>query len=1416
MAVADDPSKSGEQPGGFYGLVTRFPWLFAVLMPLLCIVLLLAGFLTADTNKRIHSIWAETKGKYYDAETYSDDVTAVLSSSSTFLAIAKDRAGGNMFTSAKLQHIVDRMNEAEATTVTMKVGGTDQTFTYQDVCTNTDGDLPYYAPCVRVTPMDMWMEAANWDANAKAWWYDEGVAPAVIEGVILYTLAAGMASIENSNTTLHGTNVLSRCGHMAGYGLGKGMPFSHTGTIPQLAGFVNLGGDDACSSCYTYMQAVKATQVTNLMAGGFTEQAANEYLFVNAVSRILVSSLKGPDVTALLTNLVTLATDDPCVTNTTLTCNTCNTNENLTFTDIVDGTYRKYGSVNCKLALMSHVNSTGHSVPLHEYTDADGETVDLAGVGDLFGGAYDMGPSPTSLSATQFATLRATWDGTYPTAPDGTYGGYYKWAENFLTMYAGSYSTVKDDEKPGGAYNYTDIFPAWYAYPPNGDPWHINAQGQYQRQFNQGRAKFMDYPTYTYPPTGGVYGGDGKGGTPLAPQTAAGVDLDEAEVLKLGSGYIYGIDEGKYGAVSKHLTMGGTTPPVDEYQCQSYSRMKEDFGVYKFSMDDSNAACANPLTEVKGIQSLYLWRRPKYIMQRVANASRPGGAVTGMTEAEAEELLIKWKEAFTDAWTAGFDDSSQAVQYVGFADDAGGIGSFGQVLADLTTSSGPLTAISYGVLILFSAALMYGRERQHSRVVAGFFGALFSIVAFGGALGLTSLCGMQLQLVQTWTLPFLMVGIGVDDMYIITLAINKAHSTSAGTFVETMKEVFVPVTMTSLTNLGMFAIMAVTVAVPATYETAYTAMMAIGLLWSTMLTAYPAVMYLDLKRQERGATAPPAGTEDEISLEQGMFYSKIYKPMLTNKIFHCVVLLVALAFVGVSAYGLTDIPIGIGTKEFFEDGTREASYSKAQEELFPTWPASISWGNIDYTDPKSQLHMMKQLEAVASTSHVDASVSTDKLWIAKLALWGSTVCDDGPGKCGADFTAPGGNTCTSTWVPVTGDFAAYSGLRFSDYETPEDPPTKMTVNGVAVTNPKHLGQYGVCVTGKRLRGVMTSPTGSQCMSGLATANDDVKYCPVFAPSATTSYTDADFQYCMGKWRLENSGGSYNYKSYADDGITRTSDEPEMPIPVTTGPTMYAIGLTSHSKYVDFIKEVRAACDDDETAPWYTDSSVRAGCWVHGIPVDYWTQYLDIESFLIKLCVGAVFAGVVIAALFLAFDLIVGSNSNSESSVPTKLLAALSGGLLIGMTSGLSLLCVVGICCLAGVNLSVFSIMSYLMSVGYAVEFAVHIVHRFMTAPAEVGDAGARVEFAMDFLFLPCFMAFISSLAGIVVMGFAPAAFVVKYFFTPLIVCMVVTFFFGCVFLPVFLQYMSFGCCSVGASAKLSKRPSISKLASTDL
>jgi hypothetical protein len=50
-------------------------------------------------------------------------------------------------------------------------------------------------------------------------------------------------------------------------------------------------------------------------------------------------------------------------------------------------------------------------------------------------------------------------------------------------------------------------------------------------------------------------------------------------------------------------------------------------------------------------------------------------------------------------------------------------------------------------------------------------------------------------------------GLGVDDMYIVLIALKKQQGYGKEEFIRALQDVIVPISMTSLVNASMFAIM---------------------------------------------------------------------------------------------------------------------------------------------------------------------------------------------------------------------------------------------------------------------------------------------------------------------------------------------------------------------------------------------------------------------------------------------------------------------------------------------------------------------------------------------------------------------------------------------------------------------------------
>jgi hypothetical protein len=115
--------------------------------------------------------------------------------------------------------------------------------------------------------------------------------------------------------------------------------------------------------------------------------------------------------------------------------------------------------------------------------------------------------------------------------------------------------------------------------------------------------------------------------------------------------------------------------------------------------------------------------------------------------------------------------------------------------------------------------------------------------------------------------------------------------------------------------------------------------------------------------------------------------------------------------------------------------------------------------------------------------------------------------------------------------------------------------------------------------------------------------------------------------------------------------------------------------------------------------------------------------------------------------------------------------------------------VVGLCALGKIQISGFTAISCVVSTGLAVEYAVHITHRFLLSPQ--GSGKERIDASMQWLFTPNALAFLTSMVGVLMMALSKFKFVRIQFFEPLCCAVGISYFFGGIALPCLLGCMSF-------------------------
>ncbi|XP_004676600.1 PREDICTED: Niemann-Pick C1-like protein 1 [Condylura cristata] len=238
----------------------------------------------------------------------------------------------------------------------------------------------------------------------------------------------------------------------------------------------------------------------------------------------------------------------------------------------------------------------------------------------------------------------------------------------------------------------------------------------------------------------------------------------------------------------------------------------------------------------------------------------------------------------------------------------------------------PIFAISYIVIFLYISLALgsyssWNRVLVDSKVTLGLGGVVVVLGSVMAAMGFFSYLGIPSSLVILQVVPFLVLAVGADNIFIFVLEYQRlprepeeqreAHIGRA------LGRVAPSMLLCSLSEAICFFLGALT-PMPAVRTFALTSGFAVLLDFLLQMTAFVALLSLDSKRQEASRmdvcccvrsqklTAP--GQSEGFLLR---FFRKFYTPILLHKVTRGVVVLVFVALFGMSLYFMCNINVGL-------------------------------------------------------------------------------------------------------------------------------------------------------------------------------------------------------------------------------------------------------------------------------------------------------------------------------------------------------------------------------------------------------------------------------------------------------------------------------------------------------------------------
>eukprot|EP00058_Branchiostoma_floridae_P027499 XP_002612990.1 hypothetical protein BRAFLDRAFT_74780 [Branchiostoma floridae] len=286
-------------------------------------------------------------------------------------------------------------------------------------------------------------------------------------------------------------------------------------------------------------------------------------------------------------------------------------------------------------------------------------------------------------------------------------------------------------------------------------------------------------------------------------------------------------------------------------------------------------------------------------------------------------------------------------------------------LAALTTRVIPLFSITFTVLITFSILSCMMLDMVRTKPWLGMLGVLSAGMAIVASMGLCLYCGVKFNSVVA-AMPFLALGIGVDDLFVMLAAWRKTHPGGSveDRMGDTYAEAAVSITITTVTDGLAFGIGAIT-PIPAVRAFCIFTLTAVLFDYLFQITFFGACMVY-IGHREKGnrhaMTCMRVPTPKEAKGRSGcframctgnamagvgekgeyhdsdhavmVFFRKHFGPFITKWWVKVIVLLIYGAYLGCAIWGCTQVRQGIRLSRLAADDSYVVDFYDKQDQYY--------------------------------------------------------------------------------------------------------------------------------------------------------------------------------------------------------------------------------------------------------------------------------------------------------------------------------------------------------------------------------------------------------------------------------------------------------------------------------------------------
>uniref|UniRef100_A0A672ZNR9 SSD domain-containing protein n=1 Tax=Sphaeramia orbicularis TaxID=375764 RepID=A0A672ZNR9_9TELE len=254
---------------------------------------------------------------------------------------------------------------------------------------------------------------------------------------------------------------------------------------------------------------------------------------------------------------------------------------------------------------------------------------------------------------------------------------------------------------------------------------------------------------------------------------------------------------------------------------------------------------SGPLLSAQALQTMFQLMTPKQMFEHFRGYEEVSHI--NWNEEKAAAILEAWQRRYSEAvlQSVAANSSQKVLTFT--------TTTLEDILKSFSNISVIRVASGYLLMLAYACLTMLRWDCAKSQGAVGLAGVLLVTLSVAAGLGLCSLLGISFNAATTQVLPFLALGVGVDDVFLLAHAFSETGQNKRIPFEdrtgECLKRTGASVALTSISNVTAF-FMAALIPIPALRAFSLQAAVVVVFNFAMVLLIFPAILSMDLYRRE--------------------------------------------------------------------------------------------------------------------------------------------------------------------------------------------------------------------------------------------------------------------------------------------------------------------------------------------------------------------------------------------------------------------------------------------------------------------------------------------------------------------------------------------------------------------------------------